>query len=112
MRLLHLRPAIVTSTEISISLGLLKSIRAPIDAVSTVRPGSGSIAKAPEILQTCLLQPPNVLIEFARPVTANYLYGGARSVTAVAAYVDAPGEFIAAIQSRLSARSRGTDGPG
>jgi hypothetical protein len=95
---LRLRPAVVTSTEIMLSLGILKSICAPIAQILDIRRAPPNVAKSRNILRTCLLQPPNVIIEFTLPIRARTMYSGPRPVTSVAAYLDSPTEFIAAVK--------------
>jgi len=99
LRAMQLKPALVTSTEIFLSLGLMRSIRAPIASVSEIARHSSAVRKAREVLRTSLIEPPNVLVRFASPVRAETLYGGARLVTSVAAFLDSPDAFIAAVEA-------------
>jgi hypothetical protein len=100
LRAMQLKPALVTATEISLSLGLMRSIHAPISSVSEITRHSSVVRKAREVLRTSLIEPPNVLVKFASPVRAETLYGGTRLVTSVAAFLDSPDAFIAAVESR------------
>src|ERR1700689_3790677 len=88
LRAMQLKPALVTSSEMSLSLGLMQSIRAPITSISEITRHSRVVRKAREVLRTSLIDPPNVLVKFASPVRAETLYGGARLVTSVAAFLD------------------------
>jgi hypothetical protein len=100
LRAMQLKPALVTATEISLSLGLMRSIRAPIGSVSDITRHASAVRKAGEVFRTSLIEPPNVLVKFASPVRAETLYGRTRLVTSVAAFLDSPDAFIAAVESR------------
>jgi hypothetical protein len=97
---LRLKPAVVTATEIVLSFGILTSIRAPIAAVSDINASPSTLAKSRGLLRMSLMQPPNVLVEFARPIRANILYLGSRPIRSVAAHLDSPAEFIGAVNKR------------
>jgi hypothetical protein len=100
LRAMQLRPALVTPTEIVLSMGLMASVRAPIGLVAGIARHAGSVAKARELFRTSLMQPANVMVNFAAPVRAETLYGGSRSITRIAAFLDAPEAFIAAVEAR------------
>jgi hypothetical protein len=100
IRAMQVRPVLLTSTGITLSLGSIRSVHVPIASVSEVARCSGSIRKARTVFRTSLMEPPNVLMKLAAPAQARARYGGFRPVTSIAAFLDMPDAFIAAVEMR------------
>lgn len=100
IRAMRVRPVLVSATGITLSLGSIRSVRVPIASVLEIDRYSGPVRKARAVFRTSLMEPPNVMIKLAAPGQAQTPYGGSRPVTSIAAYLDTPDAFIAAVERR------------